>query len=267
MIEILKAVFLGLVQGITEWLPVSSTGHMILVDSFLKMEVSTECRQLFLVVVQLGSILAVIVLYFKKLWPSEGKVRVLWLKIIVASVPAGIAGLFLEGFIEDRLYNVGVICAALIVYGLLFIVIERGNKAKGDVCRIRSLEEIGYVDALKIGCFQALALIPGTSRSGSTILGGMICSVERPVAAEFSFFMAIPIMAASSGLKLVKSGFGFNALEAWVLISGTVMAFLVSLVVIKALMRFVRSHSFELFGWYRIVLGVAVIASSLLAAR
>lgn len=267
MIEILKAVFLGLVQGITEWLPVSSTGHMILVDSFLKMNVSSECRQLFLVVVQLGSILAVIVLYFKKLWPSARKTRVLWLKIIVASVPAGIAGLLLEGFIEDRLYNVGVICAALIAYGVLFIVIERVKKAKGDVCRINSLDEIGYADALKIGCFQALALIPGTSRSGSTILGGMICSVERPVAAEFSFFMAIPIMAASSGLKLVKSGFGFNALEVWVLVSGTVMAFLVSLVVIKALIRFVRSHSFELFGWYRIVLGVAVIASSLAAAR
>lgn len=263
MIEILKALFLGIVQGITEWLPVSSTGHMVIIDSFLRMDVSAACRELFLIVVQLGSILAVIVLYFKELWPSSRKTWIMWAKIAVASVPTGIVGLLFGDYITSRLFNVWVICAALFVYGILFIVIERTRTRQGNVYTVNSIEEISFSKAFFMGCFQTLSLVPGTSRSGSTILGGMLLSVSRPVAAKFSFFMAIPAMVVSSGYKLLKCDFAFNSLEVMVLVSGTLVSFIVSLFVLKALVSFVRSHSFEAFGWYRIALSIVVVVFSL----
>ncbi len=259
MIEILKSILFGIVQGITEWLPVSSTGHMLLLDEFMTLDVGANCRELFFVLVQLGSVLAVIVLFFNELWPSSRKKWTLWLKIAIASIPAGVLGLLFEDYITEKLYGTVTICIALIVYGVLFVVIERVKQKKGTKHKVNRIDDISFFKAFQMGCFQALALIPGTSRSGSTILGGMLCSVSRPVAAKFSFFMAIPIMVGTSGYKLLKCGFAYNALEIWVLAAGTVTAFLVSLLVIKGLMSFVRSHSFEVFGWYRIALSIVVL--------
>ena len=262
MTEMIKVFLLGIIQGITEWLPISSTGHMLLFDELFPLKASPAFMSVFMVVIQLGSILAVLVLYFSKLWPfrkdrSEMKKSfTLWGKVLIASVPAAVAGLLFDDLIDSKLSTWPVIAAALIIYGVLYIVLEKKVNFR---IRVRSLEEITPLDALKIGAFQMLALIPGTSRSGSTILGGIITGVSRPVVAEFSFFMAIPVMAGASLLRLVKSGLDFTMTEWAYLGAGSVVAFAVSLVVIRALVRYVREHDFSVFGIYRIILGVVVV--------
>ena len=275
LIEILKTVFIGIVEGITEWLPVSSTGHMIIAEDFLQLNVSEAFWNMFLVVIQLGAILAVVVLYFGRLNPfSKKKSQTekkscfsLWGKIIVAALPAAVIGLLLDDFLEAHLMTPPVVAAALIVYGIAFIVIERLKKNDTPVCA--SAEDITYKTALKIGCFQVLSLIPGTSRSGSTILGGMLTGVSRPAGAEFSFFLAIPVMLGASALKILKYvldfGLAFSAQEIVLLLVGIAVAFGVSLAALRFLVSFVRRHSFAVFGYYRIVLGAAVLAYSFLA--
>ena len=262
MTEMIKVFLLGIIQGITEWLPISSTGHMLLFDELFPLKASPAFMSVFMVVIQLGSILAVVVLYFSKLWPFRKdraemkKSFTLWGKVLIASVPAAVAGLLFDALIDSKLSTWPVIAAALIIYGVLYIVLEKKVNFR---IRVRSLEEITPLDALKIGAFQMLALIPGTSRSGSTILGGIITGVSRPVVAEFSFFMAIPVMAGASLLRLVKSGLDFTMTEWAYLGAGSVVAFAVSLVVIRALVRYVREHDFSVFGIYRIILGVVVV--------
>lgn len=268
-IEILKTVLIGIVEGITEWLPVSSTGHMIIAEDFLQLNVSDAFWNMFLVVIQLGAILAVVVLYFSRLNPFAKSKRAeekkmcfsLWGKIIVAALPAAVIGLLLDDFLEAHLMTPPVVAAALIVYGIAFIVIEKRKKNDAPTCV--SAEDISYKTALKIGCFQVLSLIPGTSRSGSTILGGMLSGVSRPAGAEFSFFLAIPVMLGASALKILKYvldfGLSFSAQEILLLFVGIVVAFAVSLSALKFLVAFVRRHSFAVFGWYRIVLGVLVL--------
>lgn len=268
-IEILKAVFIGIVQGITEWLPVSSTGHMIIANEFIQLDVSAGCWDLFEVITQLGSIIAVVILFFDKLNPwSKSKDEVmrkktwsLWLKVVVAVLPAALIGVLLESWLDEHFYNFIVVSIALVVYGVFFIVIERINKNKKY--KIEDVYDIDYVTAVKIGCFQVLSLIPGTSRSGSTILGASTVGVSRTAAAEFSFFLAIPVMLGASALKVFKAfvldGLTLSLTEWVVLLTGTVVAFAVSMIVIKFLMNFVRRHSFESFGWYRIALGLVLI--------
>ena len=270
MLEVLKAIILGIIEGITEWLPISSTGHMILVDEFLKLDVSAEFKELFLVVIQLGAILAVPVIFFEKLNPfSKGKSQdekkntwSLWSKVIVGIIPAGLVGVVLDDLIDEYFYNYIVVSIALIVYGIAFLLIERTKKARDNQYAIESVDAITYKDAIKIGLFQTLSLIPGTSRSGSTILGGMLVGVNRTASAEFSFFMAIPIMLGASLLKIFKfavSGITATSFEIWLLIVGILVSFAVSLFAIKFLMDFVKRHSFSAFGIYRIALGVIVI--------
>lgn len=268
-IEILKVFVFGIVEGITEWLPVSSTGHIILLDEFLKLDVSEDCISLFTVVIQLGAILAVPILFFDKLWPfSKSKTPVqrrqvlsLWGKVIVGVIPAAVLGFLLDDIIDSHLMTFIVVAAALIVYGIAFILVELWRKGKPS--RIESVYDIGYKDALFIGSFQVLSLIPGTSRSGSTILGGMVGGVSRTAASEFSFFMAIPIMLGASGLKVVKfflDGKSLNQLELVLILLGIVVSFLVSLLVIKFLMNFVKRHDFKIFGYYRIGLGIILLS-------
>ena len=267
-LEFLKAIFLGIIEGITEWLPISSTGHMILVDKFIKLNVSAEFMELFLVVIQLGAICAVPVLFWHKLNPFSSKKSEserkstwnLWGKVLVGVMPAAVIGFLLDDFLEEHFYNYAVVSIALIVYGIAFIVIERLKNNKDF--KVNTVDELTYKDALCIGAFQMLSLIPGTSRSGSTILGGMIGGVSRTASAEFSFFMAIPIMLGASLLKIAKfllNGFTASGLEIGLLLVGIVVSFLVSLAVIKFLMDFVRKHSFSVFGVYRIILGAIVI--------
>ena len=267
--EIIKAIFLGIVEGITEWLPVSSTGHMIVFDEFVKLDVSDAFKEMFFVVIQLGAILAVPVLFFDKLNPfskkkseAERKTTLsLWGKVIVGALPAAIIGFLLDDFFDMYFYNYIVVSFALVLYGIAFILIERKNRGKSY--RIENVETLTYKDALVIGSFQVLSLIPGTSRSGSTIIGGMLTGVSRSAAAEFSFFMAIPIMLGASGLKILKfiiGGFTATGAEIGLLLIGIVVSFLVSLGAIKFLMDFVKKHSFSPFGVYRIVLGVFVLA-------
>lgn len=268
-IEILKAIFIGIVQGITEWLPVSSTGHMIIANEFVGLKVSADCWDLFEVITQLGSILAVVILFFDKLNPwsknkdeaMRKKTWSLWFKVVVAVLPAAVIGILLEDWLDEKFYNFIVVAIALIVYGVLFIVIERVNKNKKY--KVEDVYDIDYPTALKIGCFQVLSLIPGTSRSGSTILGASTVGVSRTAAAEFSFFLAIPVMAGASALKAFKAfvldGVSLSSTEIIVLLTGTATAFLVSMVAIKFLMAFVKKHSFESFGWYRIGLGIILI--------
>ena len=267
-LEILKAILLGIVEGITEWLPVSSTGHIILLDEFISLNVSGEFRELFLVVIQLGAIFAVPILFFDKLMPiskkksPEEKVAIwtLWLKIIVGVMPAAILGVLLDDFFDEHFYNFPTVAIALVVYGIAFIVIERVRKNKP--ARIESVYDITYRDALLIGSFQVLSLIPGTSRSGSTILGGMLTGVSRTAASEFSFFMAIPVMVGASLLKIVKfvlDGYTATAGEIGLLAIGMAVSFVISLVAIKFLMNFVKNHSFSAFGIYRIILGAILI--------
>ena len=267
-IEILKVFFLGIVEGITEWLPVSSTGHMILVDEFLKLNVSNEFKEMFFVVIQLGAILAVPILFWKKLVPfskeksEEEKKQIysLWLKVIVGVIPAGVLGVLLDDFFDEYFYNFVVVAIALIVYGLGFILVEYFKKDKPF--RIESVYDITYKDALIIGAYQVLSLIPGTSRSGSTILGGMLTGVSRAAASEFSFFMAIPIMAGASGLKVLKfilDGFTATPFEIVLLVIGILVSFGISMVAINFLMNFVKKNDFKPFGIYRIALGVIVL--------
>ena len=269
ILEFLKAIFIGIVEGITEWLPISSTGHMVLVDEFISLDVSADFMKMFLVVIQLGAILAVPLLFFNKLNPftnkktqAEKKQTVnLWLKVIVGVIPAATLGLLLDEFIESKLENAYVVSAALIVYGIAFIIVEWRNK--GREYRITDVNDITYKDALIIGSFQVLSLVPGTSRSGSTILGGIMTGVSRKASAEFSFFMAIPVMVGASLLKIVKfiaSGTAVSGFEIALLLVAFAVSFVVSLVSIKFLMEFVKRHSFTAFGIYRIALGIIVLA-------
>ena len=267
MLEILKAFILGLVEGITEWLPVSSTGHMILVDEFIKLNVSDEFRSMFLVVIQLGAILAVVVMFSKKLWPfgmKEKKLLIkkpiftMWFKVLVACIPAAIVGLLFDEELEALFYNWQTVSIMLILVGICFIVIENYNKKRTP--KINSIAEITYPIAFYIGLFQLIAAIfPGTSRSGATIVGALLLGVSRTVAAEFTFFLAVPVMFGASALKLVQYGFSYTGQEIAILLVGLVTAFVVSLFIIKFLMSYIKKHDFKVFGWYRIVLGVVVI--------
>ncbi len=264
-IEILKAIFLGIVEGITEWLPISSTGHMILVDEFIKLDVSKEFLDMFMVVIQLGAILAVLVLYFHKLNPFSRKKTLverkqtwsLWLKVIIACLPAAVIGLIFYDKINELFFNAWTIAITLIVYGVLFIIVEIFNRKRKP--KIRELSQLPYTMAFLIGVFQLLALIPGTSRSGVTIITALLLGASRFVATEFTFFLAIPVMLGASALKLVKFGFSYTGLEIAILIAGVLTAFLVSVLAIKFLMKYIKKHDFKIFGVYRILLGIAVI--------
>ena len=270
VIEWLKVLLLGIVEGITEWLPISSTGHMILVNEFIHLNVSDAFMEMFLVVIQLGAILAVVVLYFGKLWPfttpSKGWIKKdtwsLWFKVLVAVLPAAIIGLPFDDKIDKLFYNYQTVAFTLILYGVLFIIIENYNKGRKP--RVKSFKQLSYPMAVFIGVFQVLALIPGTSRSGATILGATLLGASRYVAAEFSFFLAIPVMFGASLLKLVKFGFHFTGTEAAILIVGMVTAFVVSVLAIKFLMGYIKKNDFKAFGYYRIVLGALVIVYFLL---
>lgn len=267
LIELIKVVIIGIIQGITEWLPISSTGHMILADELLRLNVSDAFMEMFRVVIQFGSILAVVVLYFHKLnpfAPSKSDVQKrqtwqLWFKVIVGIIPAGIVGVLFDDWLNDHLYNYVTVAVALIVYGVAFIVIEKIRKGKTP--RVDSVDRLDYKTALGVGCFQTLSLIPGTSRSGSTILGAMILGMSREAAAEFSFFIAIPVMLGASLLKMLKFGFSFTSSELIVLIVGVLTAFVVSVAAIKFLTGFIKKHSFAVFGWYRIILGAIVLGA------
>ncbi len=265
MIEILKAILFGIVEGITEWLPISSTGHMILLDEFIKLGVSQEFYKLFEVVIQLGAILAVVVIYFKNIWPLkkenkkivfDKKILNLWGKIIVACIPAAVLGILFDDWLDEHLYNAVVVSIALIVYGIVFIVIENRKK-------VTTTKEISYKQAFQVGLFQLLSLIPGTSRSGSTIIGGLLIGLDRKTVAEFTFYLAIPVMAGASLLKLLKYvlevGLVFTGLEVAILLVATITAFIVSIFVIKFLINYIRKHDFKVFGYYRIALGVLVL--------
>ena len=269
MIELLKAVLFGIVEGITEWLPVSSTGHLILLNEFVKLNVSEAFQSMFDVVIQLGAILAVIVLFFHKLNPfairksSEEKKQTwdLWFKVIAAIIPSGVVGILLDDWMDALLHNAIVVSIALIVYGIAFLVVEKGNHKAPK--QISDVHDIDYRTALLIGAFQCLSLVPGTSRSGSTILGAILIGVARPAGAEFSFFMAIPTMLGASaikGLKFLLSGVAITGIEIGVLVVGCVVSFVVSMLAIKALMGYVRKHTFSLFGVYRILLGMVILA-------
>ena len=276
MFEILKAILFGIVEGITEWLPVSSTGHLILLDEFIELKATDAFKSMFDVVIQLGAILAVIVLFFHKLNPFAFKTKSkqqrkdtwqLWFKVCVAIIPSGILGVLFDDWMDAHLHNGIVVSIALIVYGIAFLFLEKGNGGK-HLKRIEDVHAIDYKTAILIGCFQALSLIPGTSRSGSTILGAILLGVGRSAGAEFSFFMAIPTMLGASAIKLLKffleTGFGMTGSELSVLLVGMVVSFIVSLLVIRGLMDYVRNHSFAVFGVYRIILGIIVLGYFLL---
>lgn len=266
LILILKTVILGIVEGITEWLPISSTGHLILVDEFINLNVSGAFKEMFDVVIQLGAIMAVVVLYFHKLnplspkknWAQKHDTMVLWYKVIIAVLPAAVIGILFDDAIHDRFFNPIVVAATLIIYGILFIVIENHNE-RSRRREMKSLKGLTYRMAFIIGVFQVLSLIPGTSRSGATIVGGILIGCSRTVAAEFSFFLGIPVMFGASLLKIVKFGFAFTGTELLVLAVGMIVSFLVSIVAIKFLMGYVKRHDFKAFGVYRIILGVLVI--------
>jgi len=268
MIEIFKSILFGIVEGITEWLPISSTGHMILLDELVKLNVSHEFYKFFEVIIQFGAILAVIIIYFKKIFPwGFGKDKDdtketlnLWGKILVACIPAAILGLLFDDFLDKYLYNGFTVALMLIIYGILFIIVENKNNRKVTT---KSMYDITYKQALKVGIFQVLALIPGTSRSGATILGGLTLGMDRKTISNFTFILAIPVMAGASLLKLLKYilkvGFTFTHTELAVLIVGCLVSFIVSFVVIKALLRYIRKHDFKVFGYYRIALGIIVL--------
>lgn len=264
LLEVFKAVILGIIQGITEWLPVSSTGHMILVNEFIKLNFSDTFINTFLVVIQFGSILAVLVIFFKKLNPFDSSKNIkqkketvrLWLKVIIAVIPSGVIGILFEDDIDRLFFNSTVVAIALIVYGIIMIGLEKRNKRP----KYKDFSQVTYKLALYIGLFQCLALIPGTSRSGSTIIGAVLLGASRYVAAEFSFFLAIPTMLGASALKLLKAGFGFSGFEWLILGVGSIVAFIVSIVVIKFFMDYIKKHDFKVFGYYRIVLGIIVLA-------
>lgn len=264
-IEILKSIILGIVQGITEWLPVSSTGHMILVDEFLVLNQSAEFKEMYMVVIQLASVLAVILLYFKRLNPFMADTKEeakntwkIWFKVIAGIIPVGIIGVLFDDKINEIFFNWQTVSVALIVYGVLFIVIERWNKNRPT--KFTDWKTFGYKEAFKVGLFQILSLIPGTSRSGSTIMGGILLGTSRPVAAEFSFFMSIPVMFGASLLKLRNFGFAFSGNEMIILLVGCLTSFIVSYFAIKFLMNYIQNNDFSSFGWYRIIVGVLIIA-------
>ena len=266
IIEILKAILFGIVEGVSEWLPISSTGHMIILDELVKLNVSEEFFDVFLVVIQLGAIMAVICLYIKELWPFTTKEKYylkketwsMWFKVLVACIPAAIIGVAFDDILDKYLYNYIVVALSLIVFGVLFIIIE--NKNKGRSASVNSIGEITYKLALIIGIFQLIAAVfPGTSRSGATILGALLIGVSREVAAKFTFFLAIPVMFGASLLKLVKFELTPSASEIVLLLIGMVIAFIVSIIVIKFLMGYIKKNDFKIFGWYRIVLGGIVI--------
>lgn len=279
--DIIKSIILGIIEGITEWLPISSTGHLIIADEFIKLGMTDEFMEMFNVVIQLGAILAVVVIFWNKMWPftadktkgynyitkGNGLIKKdimdMWFKVIAAMLPAAIVGIPFDNYFEKHFHNWQMVSAALIAYGVLFIVIEKINKSRKP--KVNSIPELSYKTALLIGCFQALSLIPGTSRSGSTILGAMILGVSRVAGAEFSFFLAVPVMFGASLIKLLKFGFTFTGMELAVLAVGTLTSFIVSIIAIKFLISYVRRHDFSLFGYYRIALGVIVIAYFLIA--
>lgn len=261
-IEIIKAIILGIIEGITEWLPISSTGHMILVDQFLQLGMSPEFKEMFFVVIQLGAIMAVVVLYWKKIFPFSLKggafvqkdIIIMWVKIVLACIPAAIVGLKWDDQINALFYNFQTVAIALIVFGIFFIIVENHNKGRRPV--VKNMNQLTYKMALIIGLFQLIAAVfPGTSRSGATILGALLIGVSREVSAEFTFFLAIPVMFGASLLKLVKFGIAFTGFELTVLIVGMVVAFIVSVWAIKFLVGYIKKHDFKVFGWYRITLG------------
>lgn len=267
MLEIIKAIFFGIVEGITEWLPISSTGHMILLNELVKLDVSQEFYDMFQVVIQLGAIIAVVILFWKQIWPVKKEkekltldknILSLWGKILVACIPAAIIGLLFDEVFEKLFYNYVCVAIALIVFGIAFIIIE--NKNKGKNSKINSLAELSYNTVLLIGIFQLIAAIfPGTSRSGATIVGALLLGVSRTVAAEFTFFLAIPVMFGASLLKLVKFSFAFTGMELAILLVGMIVAFITSMFIIKFLMSYIKKHDFKVFGYYRIVLGIIVL--------
>lgn len=271
IIELLKVILLGIIEGITEWLPISSTGHLILAEEFIKLDVSKEFWEMFMVVIQLGAIMAVVILFWKKIWPFQNKARekellaryvqmdkiILWLKILVSCLPAIIIGLPFNDILEEKFNNYVVVSLMLILYGIFFILIENYNKKRRPA--VKTLEGITWNMALFIGIFQVLALIPGTSRSGATIIGGILLGASRTIAAEYTFFLAIPVMFGASLLKIVKFGLAFSGNELVILIVGMLTAFIISILSIKFLMSYIKRNDFKVFGWYRIVLGIIVL--------
>jgi len=265
LIELLKAVFLGVVEGITEWLPISSTGHMILVEEFIQLNASEAFKEMFFVVIQLGAIMAVVLLYFHKLNPFSPKkskhqkleTMQIWFKVIVGIIPAGILGTLFDDWFNEHFYNYQTVAIMLIIYGVLFIIIENRNKGKSS--RFSSFKELSYKTAFGIGMFQVLSLIPGTSRSGATILGAILLGSSRYIAAEYSFFLSIPVMFGASAIKLLKFGFAFTGMEVAILLTGMIVAFIVSVVAIRLLLVYIKNNDFKAFGWYRIILGILVI--------
>jgi undecaprenyl-diphosphatase len=266
-IEILKVVFLGIIEGITEWLPISSTGHMLLVDEFLTLNMSEAFKEMFFVVIQLGAILAVVVIFWNKMFPFQFKYREksilkkdifsLWFKVVVACIPGAIVTIAFDDYIDAHLHTPIVISIALVFYGIAFILIENWNKKR--IPTVVNLSDISYRTALMIGLFQVLSIIPGTSRSGATIIGGLVIGVSRVAASEFTFFLAVPVMFGLSAIKVLKFGLSFNSMQLLVLGIGMVVAFGVSVLVIKFLMSYIKRHNFKLFGWYRIILGIIVL--------
>ncbi|MCR1899235.1 undecaprenyl-diphosphate phosphatase [Irregularibacter muris] len=265
ILELIKVIIIGIVEGITEWLPISSTGHMLLIDEFLQLNMSEEFKEMFFVVIQLGAILAVVIMFWDKMFPFgfrenpiiKKDIFFIWFKVLVACIPSGIIGLLFDDFLEAYLGTPIVIAAMLILYGVLFIVIEAWNKRRKP--KTNTLAEISYQTAFMIGMFQVLSLIPGTSRSGATIIGALIIGVSRVAAAEFSFFLAVPTMFGASAFKLLKFGFDFTSSELLTLGFGMVIAFMVSVFAIKFLMGYIKKHDFRVFGWYRIILGIIVL--------
>ncbi len=298
LLELLKVIFIGIIEGITEWLPISSTGHMLLLDDILKLNADQDFKDMFFVVIQLGAIIAVIYLYWGKLWPfrvvkndkvptirKNGKrvrdgrwkneirlgnigvsrpILYLWLKVLIATLPAAVFGLILDDWMDKYAHNAPVIAVQLIVFGILFILVEDRNENRTP--KIKKMSQLTYMDALKLGLFQILAIIPGTSRSGATIVGGLSMGISRRVAAEFSFFMSIPIMFGWSLVKLIKFGFHYNATQFFELLFGMIVAFIVSVVVIRFLMGYIKKNNFKVFGYYRILLGTLVIIAAFIKA-
>ena len=265
--EMLKVIFLGIVEGITEWLPISSTGHMLLVDEFIRLDMTDSFKEMFFVVIQLGAILAVVLLFWKKMFPFQFKDKTqpvvrkdifsLWFKVVAACIPGAVVTLLFDDYVDAHFHTPFVIAIALIFYGFAFILIENWNKKRK--VRVESLNDITYQTAFLIGLFQVLAIIPGTSRSGATIIGALLIGVSRVAAAEFTFFLAVPVMFGWSLIKLIKFGFAFSAQELCALGLGCVVAFAVSVVVIRFLMGYIKKHDFKVFGWYRIILGAIVL--------
>ena len=264
-IELFKALVLGIVEGITEWLPISSTGHMILVEEFIKFNASEAFMEMFRVVIQLGAIMAVVLLYFHKLNPfassktskQKRDTMDMWFKVVVGVLPAGILGTLFDDWFDEHFYNYVTVAVTLIIYGILFIIIE--NRNKGKTAKINNFKDLSYMTALGVGLFQVLSLIPGTSRSGATILGAIILGTSRNIAAEYSFFLSIPVMFGASALKLLKFGLNFTGLELAILLTGMIVAFVVSVVAIRFLIKYIKNNDFKAFGWYRIILGILVL--------